>query len=73
MRYRCLMMKMKEITKEEVERALEETKVGKAVGMDGVRAEMLKKGGVTVMEWLVRLLNICFLLSVVTVEWCVLV
>ena len=43
------------ITKEEVERALGETKVGKAAGMDGVRAEMLKKGGVTVLEWLVRL------------------
>ena len=59
----------REITKEEVERALEETKVGKAAGMDGVRAEMLKKGGVTVIEWLVRLLNICFLLSVVPVDW----
>ena len=57
------------ITKEEVERALGETKVGKAAGMDGVRAEMLKKGGVSVLEWLVRLFNVCFLLSVVPVDW----
>ena len=31
-----------EITKEEVERALKETKSGKAPGVDGVHAEMLK-------------------------------
>ena len=59
----------REITKDEVERALGETKVGKAAGMDGVRAEMLKKGGVSVLEWLVRLFNICFMLSVVPVDW----
>ena len=43
----------REITREEVERALHETKEGKAPGMDGVRVEMLKEGGVTVLEWLV--------------------
>ena len=59
----------REITKDEVERALRETKVGKAAGVDGVRAEMLKKGGVTVLEWLVRLFNVCFLLSMVPVDW----
>ena len=50
----------REITREEVKRALNETKGGKAPGMDGVRVEMLKEGGVTVLEWLVRLFNICF-------------
>ena len=59
----------REITKGEVERALKETKEGKAAGIDGVRAEMLRKGGVTVVEWLVRLLNICFYLSMVPAEW----
>ena len=49
----------REITIEEVKRALNETKGGKAPGMDGVRVEMLKEGGVTVLEWLVRLFNIC--------------
>ena len=48
------------VIKKEVERALKETKVGKAAGMDGVRADILKKGGVTVLEWLVRLLKTCF-------------
>ena len=48
----------REITIEEVKSALNETKGGKAPGMDGVRVEMLKEGGVTVLEWLVRLFNI---------------
>ena len=43
----------REITIEEVKRALNETKGGKAPGIDGVRVEMLKEGGVTVLEWLV--------------------
>ena len=49
----------REITKEEVKRALNETKGGKAPGIDGVRAEMLKEGGVTALEWLVSVFNIC--------------
>ena len=59
----------REITIEEVKRALNETKGGKAPGMDGVRVEMLKEGGVTVLEWLVRLFNICFMFSIVPVDW----
>ena len=51
----------REITIEKVKRALNETKGGKAPGMDGVRVEMLKERGVTVLEWLVRLFNICFM------------
>ena len=56
-----------EITKEEVERALKETKTGKAPGVDGVTAEMLKEG-VTVVERLVRLFNVCFYLGMCPVE-----
>ena len=59
----------REITIEEVKRALNETKGGKAPGMDGVRVEMLKEGGVAVLEWLVRVFNICFMLSIVPVDW----
>ena len=59
----------REITIEEVKRALNETKGGKAPGMDGVRVEMLKEGGVTVLQWLVRLFNVCFMLSIVPVDW----
>ena len=62
-------MNRREITKGEVERALKDTKAGKAPGVDGVRAEMLKEGGVPVVEWLVRMFNICFVLSIVPVDW----
>ena len=58
----------REITREEVKRALNETKRGKDPGMDGVRV-MFKEGGVTVLEWLVRVFNICFMLSIVLVDW----
>ena len=43
----------REITREEVKTALNETKGSNVPGMDGVRVEMLKEGGVTVLEWLV--------------------
>ena len=59
----------REITREEVKRALNEMKEGKAPGLDVVRVEMLKKGGVTVLEWLVRVFNVCFMLSIVPVGW----
>ena len=59
----------REITIEEVKRALNETKGGKAPAMDGVRVEMLKERGVTVLKWLARVFNICFMLSIVTVDW----
>ena len=59
----------REITGEEVKRALNEMKGGKVPGMDGVRVKMLKEGCVTVLEWLMRVFNICFMLSVVPVDW----
>ena len=34
-----------------------------------MRVEMLKEGGATVLEWLVSVFNICFMLSVVPVDW----
>ena len=34
-----------------------------------MRAEMLKEGGGTVLEWLVRLFNICFITSMVLMDW----
>ena len=38
----------REITREEVKRALNETKGGKAPGLDDIRVELLKEGGVTI-------------------------
>ena len=58
------------ITRREVLEAVNETKAGKAPGMDGCRAEYLKKGGGSMLDWLVRLFNVCFVAGVVPVEWC---
>ena len=62
-------MNEKEITREEVERALKATKAGKAPGVDGVRAEMMKEGGASAVEWMVRMFNVCFISSMVPVDW----
>ena len=35
-------------------------KSGKAPGLDGFPVECLNKGGMAVLEWLVRLLNLSF-------------
>ena len=59
----------REITKEEVERALKGTKSGKAEGLDGVKTEMLEKGGEAIVEWMVRLFKLCFALSAVPEDW----
>ena len=37
--------------------------------MDGMRVEMLKEGGVTVLECLVTVFDICFMLSLVPMDW----
>ena len=40
-----------------MKRALNEAKGSKAPGMDGVRVEMLKEGGVTALQCLVKVFN----------------
>ena len=57
------------ITREEVEEAVSDMKSGKAAGMDECAVECLKGGGVTVVEWLVRLLNVCFVIGMVPLDW----
>ena len=57
------------ITKEEVQTAVNELKNGKAPGLDGCVGECLKAGGASIVEWLVRLLNVCFVTSVVPLDW----
>lgn len=38
-------------------------------GSDGVAADCLKRDAVTVVEWLVRPRNLCFVTSVEPIEW----
>ena len=41
----------------------------KAPGLDGFPLECLKKGGMAVLKWLVRLLILSFTIGVVPVDW----
>ena len=57
------------ISLEEVREAVNEIRSGKAPGLDGFLVECLKKGGMEVLEWLVRLLNLSFDMGVVPMDW----
>ena len=57
------------ISLEEVGDAVNEMKTSKAPGLDGFPVECLKKGGMAVLEWLVRLLNLSFDMGVVPMDW----
>ena len=55
------------ISLEEVGEAVNEMKSGKAPGLDGFPVECFKKAGMTVLEWLVRLLNLGFDIGVLPI------
>ena len=57
------------ISLEEVGEVVNEMKSGKAPGLYGFPVECLKKGGMAVLEWLVRLLNLSFDMGVVPMDW----
>src|SRR6201990_981488 len=42
---------------------------GKATGLDGISGEMLLEGGVSVVEWMLRLFNLCLATDVVPQDW----
>ena len=56
------------ISLEEVGEVVNEMKFGKAPGLDGFPMECLKKGGMAVLKWLVRLLNLSFDMGVVRMD-----
>ena len=60
------------ISLEEVREAVNEMKSGKAPGLDGFPVECLKKGGMAVLEYLVRLVNLSFDMGVLSyrLAWC---
>ena len=51
---------MRTISEEEVEKAVQKMKTGKAVGMDEVSVEMVKANIPIRIKWLARLFNVCF-------------
>ena len=59
----------KAISLEEVREAVNEMRSGMAPGLDEFAVERLKKVGMAVLEWLVRLLNLSFDMGVVPMDW----
>ena len=54
---------------EEIGKALRKVKRGKSTGLDGISGEMLLEGGVSVVEWMLRLFNLCLTTGVVPQDW----
>ena len=44
-------------------------KGGKAAGMNGIVVEMLKNGGIRIIDWLLRIFNKCMESGVVPEDW----
>ena len=61
------------ISLEQVGEAVNEMRSGKTPGLDVFPVECSKKGGMAVLEWLVRPLNLSFDVGVVPVDCVVLV
>src|ERR1044072_9868434 len=57
------------ISKEKVEVAIRKVKKGKSTGMDGIYGEMIKEGARELIDWLVRLFNVCWREGRVPREW----
>ena len=57
------------ISQGEIKAALKRMKAGKAPGLDGCPIECLKRGGRVIVEWLERLLNVCFSEGSVPEDW----
>ena len=57
------------VEREEVVKALRKMKCGKAAGLDGIAVEFIKKGGDCVVDWLVRIFNVCMGRGEVPEDW----
>ena len=58
-----------EITELEVQKAIKKLKCGKACGLDGITAEMLKAGGQDVVLFLTRMFNVLFEKGIYPQDW----
>ena len=54
-----------EIGSREIVTAINRLKAGKAVGMDDIGGECIRKGRVAIVEWLARVFKGCFVLGCV--------
>src|ERR1700755_3177614 len=57
------------ISREEVRVAVGKVKMGKSAEMDGIYGEMIRVGGGVIVDWLVRMFNVCWGEGKVPQEW----
>ena len=57
------------ITEEEIRKVLARMKTGRAPGIDGCMVEFMKLGGDSIIKWLRRILNVCFVKEAVPTDW----
>ena len=55
--------------RDEIMGALKKMKGGKAASMDGIMVEMLKNGGISITDWLLRIFNKFMECGVVPEDW----
>ena len=55
--------------REEIISSLKKMERGKAAGMDGIAVEMLKNGGISIIDWLLRIFNKCMESGAVPADW----
>ena len=60
---------IREMVREGIMGALKKMKGGKASGMDGIVIEMLKNGGISIIDWLLTIFNNCMESGVVPEDW----
>ena len=58
-----------DIKRERIEGNERVIKGGKAAGMDGIVVEMLKSGGISITDWLLKIFNKCMVSGVVPENW----
>ena len=52
---------MLEVSVEDVRKVVKKIKNGKVLGVDGITSAMLKYAGEVLIEWLIRVCNVCFM------------
>jgi hypothetical protein len=62
-------MEMRSITREEVARAIQEMKNGKAAGEDEITVEMIKAGGDAALNWLWKVIKIAWTTQQIPKDW----
>src|ERR1044072_7454424 len=57
------------VSREKIKGGVGKVKMGKSAGMDGIYVEMIRVGAGVIVDWLVRMFNVCWGEGKVPQEW----